>query len=211
MSALRSDRVVRVLTRVVSIGYTGLLVLGIIVLVGLPAVKLAAGDSPDWMLGLTVPVVSLESAATVQTRWGDAQLEVEDLRGALRLPVGILPWWLFMVLWGYVAVAMALVLGFLHQMRGIFQRARGGAPFDAANARRLHRMGLLALAFAALSGGAESLTALAVRGGVQSARLQVPLGLSVDGSVVFLGLVLLALAGIFRRGAELEAEQSLTV
>lgn len=211
MTASRPDRVVGVLTRLVSLGYLGLLMLALIVLVGLPVVKLTAGNGPDWMLGLTVPIVSLDGDATVQTRWGDAVLQMEDMRGALRLPVGILPWWLFIVLWVYVAGAMALVLGFLHQMRGILQRVRGGTPFEVANARRLHRMGLLALAFAALRGGAETLTAFTVRDGIISERLQVPLGLSVDGSLVLLGLVLLALAAIFRRGTALETEQSLTV
>jgi hypothetical protein len=72
-------------------------------------------------------------------------------------------------------------------------------------------MGLLALGFAAIRGGSETLTALVVRGGVASEQLAVPIGLSANGSTVFLGLVLLALAAVFRRGAELEAEQSLTV
>jgi len=211
MREYRPDRVVRLLTGLVSVAFFGLLVLGVVLLIGLPTVKLAAGDDPDWEIGLTVPVAPLDSGATVLTRWGDARLEVEDMRGSLRLPVGALPWWLFAVIWTYVAAAGALMLMFLHHLRRIFQRVRGGAPFDATNALRLRWLGLLALALALLKGVSESITSLAVRGGVISDRVEVPLGLSVDGSLVFFGLVLLALAEIFRRGAELEEEQSLTV
>lgn len=211
MRAYRPDRVVRMLTGLVSIAYFGLLILAVVVLIGLPIVKLAAGDGPDWEIGLTVPVVSLDGDATVRTGWGNARLQVEDMRGSFRLPIGILPWWLFAVVWTYVAAAMALTLVFLHHLRRIFQRVRGGAPFDATNALRLRWLGVLVLALAVLRGVAESVTAFAVRSGVTSERVEVPLGLSIDALVILIGLVLLALAEIFRRGAELEEEQTLTV
>lgn len=211
MRRYRPDRVVRVLTGLVSIAYFGLSVLAVVVLTGLPIVKLAAGDDPEWVIGLTVPVASLDADATVLTRWGDARLEAEDMRGSLRLPVGTLPWWLFAVLWTYLAAATALTLLFLHHLRRTFLRVRNGAPFDAMNALRLRWLGLITVALALLTGVAEFVTSWAVRGGLISERVEVPLGLSVDASLVFFGLVLLALAEIFRRGAELEAEQSLTV
>jgi hypothetical protein len=207
----RPDRVVRVLTAVVSIAYFGLSVLAVVLLIGLPAVKLLAGDSPEWVIGLAVPVVTRDAGATVLTRWGDARLEVEDMRGSLKLPVSILPWWLFAVLWAYVAAAVALTLMFVHHLRRIFQRVRGGAPFDATNALRLRWLGLLLLALTVLNGVSGSVTALAVRGGLATGHVEVPLGLSIDGRAVLFGLLLLALAEIFRRGAELEEEQSLTV
>lgn len=211
MRAYRPDRVVSVLTALASIAYYGLLGLAVVVLIGLPTAKLAAGDDPGWMIGLTVPVVSLEPDVPVLTRWGEARLEVEDLHGSVRLPVGALPWRLFAVLWVYVAGGAALGLLFLHHLRRLFQRVRGGAPFHAANARRLRWLGLLAIALAVLNSVSEWVVAQAVRGGVVSERVEVPLGLTVDGSAVLFGLVLLALAEIFRRGAALEEEQSLTV
>ena len=133
------------------------------------------------------------------------------MRGSLRLPVTILPWWLFAVIWTYVAAAVAVSLMFLHHLRRILQRVRAGEPFDATNAPRLRWLGLRALAFAVVTGVAEFVTSLAVRSGLISERVAVPLGFSLDGSVVFFGIVLLSLAEIFRRGAELEDEQSLTV
>lgn len=211
MRAYRPDRVVRVLTAIVSIAYFGLSVLAAVLLIGLPAVKLLAGDSPEWVIGLAVPAVTLDSDATVLTRWGNARLEVENVRGSLKLPVSIIPWWLFAMLWVYVAAAIALTLTFLHHLRRIFQRVRGGVPFDAANALRLRWLGLLLLAIAVLNGVAESVAALAVRGSLIAEGVKVPLGISVDGWVLLFALLLLALAEIFRRGAELEEEQSLTV
>lgn len=211
MQAYRPNRVVGVLGAIVSFAYFGLLGLGIVATIGLPVVKLMAGDDPHWTFGLTVPIASLESDATVLTRWGDARLEVEDVRGSLKLPVSMLPWWLFAVLWTYTATAIALALLFLHHLRRLFQHVRGGAPFEATNARRLRRLGFIALALALLNGLAEFVTSLAVRDGLISERMKVPHGLSLDPSLVLFGLVLLALAEIFRRGADLEEDQSLTV
>lgn len=210
-ASYRPGRVVRVLTGFASVAYFGLLVLAVVVLLGLPTVKLVAGHDPAWEIGLTVPVASLDRDATVDTRWGDARLQVEDLRGSLRLPLGTLPWWVFAVLWIYGAAAIALMLMFLHHLRRIFQRVQGGEPFDATNALRLRWLGLLVLALAVLKAVSELVASLLVSGGVIGERLEGPLGLSVDGSLVFFGLVLLALGEIFRRGAELEEEQSLTV
>ena len=211
MQAYRPDRVTRLLTGLVSIACFGLLVLGVIVVIGLPVVKLVAGEDSDWTIGLPVPVVLVDSDATVLTQWGNARLEAEALRGTVRLPVSILPWWLFAVLWTYVTAAIGLTLLFLNHLRRIFQRVRSGAPFDVANVLRLRWLGLIALGLAMLNGVSELVTTLAVRDGVSSERLAVAPGVAVNGWLVFFGLVLLALAEIFRRGAVLEEEQSLIV
>jgi hypothetical protein len=211
MREYRPDRVVRVLTGVASIAYFGLLVVATVAMIGLPAVKLLDRESRDWTIGLPVQVVSLDSDATVITRWGDARLEVEDMRGSLKLPVAMLPWWLFVILWVYLATAMALMLMFLHHLRRIFQRVQGGAPFDATNALRLRWLGILLVAVTVLSGASASVTAMAVRGGLITEDVEVPLVFSVNGGAVLFGLLLLALAEIFRRGAELEDEQAMTV
>ncbi|HSJ24890.1 MAG TPA: DUF2975 domain-containing protein [Longimicrobiales bacterium] len=211
MPVHRSGQIVRGLARLVSFAYYTVLVLAAILLIGLPLAKLAAADNPDWVIGLTVPTTLSDSETTVLTRWGDGRLEVEDVRASLRLPVATLPWWLFGMLWLYVAVMAALMLSFLHHLCRIFQRVREGAPFEATNAHRLRLLGLIALAFALLEGVAAFVTSMAVRGSVIGDAIRVTTGLPIDGSVLFFGLVLLALAEVFRRGAELEEEQALTV
>jgi hypothetical protein len=55
-------------------------------------------------------------------------------------------------------------------------------------------------------------TAIVVRRGLPAgSSLTVPTGFHTDLTLVFVALVLMALAEVFRRGAELEHEQSLVV
>jgi hypothetical protein len=70
---------------------------------------------------------------------------------------------------------------------------------------------LLCVAVALFNGVAEFVTSLAVRNGLVSGDLVVTTGLRVNMLVVFVALVLVALAEIFRRGAEHEHEQSLVI
>ncbi|MEX2608433.1 MAG: DUF2975 domain-containing protein [Gemmatimonadota bacterium] len=199
------------LTRLTTIAFFWLAFVGAILVIGLPAVKLLAGDDPDWVIGLTVPAELVDVDGAVLTRWGEARLEVEDVQGSLRLPISILPWGLFVLLWAYITLLGALMLLFLHNLRRLFQRVRDGTPFDTANARRLRRLGVIALALALLNGVIETVTSLAVRPALVSSTFSIPTGLSLDLSMVFFGLVLLALAEIFRRGTELEDEQALVI
>lgn len=211
MPAYRPDRAVRVLTTIVSIAYFWLWAGIVLVLVATPALKFFASDHPEWEWGLQVPATLSASDATVLTRWGTGRLEVEDVRGTLRLPIAMLPWWLFATLWTHTAVMGALMLLFLHHLRRICQRARDGAPFDAGNASRLRWLGWLLIAFVLIDGVAGFVTALAVRRGLASASIGVPSGVQIDGHLIIVALVLVALGEIFRRGAELEVEQSLVV
>ena len=211
MQPYRPDRVVGMLARLVSIVYVALLGAGAVVLIGTPALKLFASDVPEWEWGLEVPATLSNSGATVSTSWGSAQLEVEDVRAQLRLPIGVMPWWLFALLWTHAAAAGALLLLFLHQLRGILRRARDGDPFDASNAVRLRRLGWLLIAYAVVNGIAESITSVAVSRGLASDSIAVPTGLSIDLRLVFVALVIVSLGEIFRRGAALETEQSLVV
>ncbi|REJ74479.1 MAG: DUF2975 domain-containing protein [Acidobacteria bacterium] len=209
MRTFRSAGVIDLLARLASFVYYVLLGLALAVLLGLPLLKLLAGDDPAWSIGLDVPVFGLQSDATVLTRWSDAPLLVEDLRGSLRLPLAAMPWWLFGLLYVYISGSTSLMLLFAHHLRRFFQRVQVARPLEATNARRLRWMGLLLLALTLLRGVAETIAALTLRGDLISDQLQVPLVFSLNGSLLFFGLVLIALAEVFRRGAELEQERSL--
>ena len=211
MHVTRPDGVVRFLTLLVSIAYVGAWAGAVVVLAGAPLVKLLAGGDPDWEWGLPVPVAMADADAAVLTAWGTARLEVEDVRGVLRLPIATMPWWLFGVLWTHTAVAFALMVALLHHLRRIFQRVRDGAPFDAQNAIRLRWVGLLLIALSLLNGVAELVTSMVVRQGLAGGSVAVAGGLRIEAPFLLVALVLLALAEIFRRGAELEHEQSLVV
>jgi hypothetical protein len=211
MHTFRSDRVVRVLTTVVSIAYFGLWGVAAVALLAAPAVKLLAAGHPEWVWGLKVPATVLDSEATVRTSWGAAHLVVGDVRGSLHVPIAMLPWWLVTLLWTHLAIMFGLMLASLYQLRRIFQRVRDGVPFDAHNALRMRRLGVMMLALASYNAVAEFVTSRFVRDALVSRSIAMADGPRVDFAFVFVALVVVALAEIFRRGAELEREQSLVI
>jgi hypothetical protein len=211
MQAYRPDRVVKALTALVSIAYWVTCVGAVIALVGVPVAKLLAGGHPEWEFALKVPATARDAETIVPTSWGDARLVVEHARADLQLPIAMLPWWLVAVLWAHAAVALGLLVLSLHHLRRIFQRVRDGAPFDADNALRMRWLGMLLLALALFGGVSQFVTGLALRGSVASPCIAVARGLRIDTPLVFVALALVALAEIFRRGAELETEQSLVI
>jgi hypothetical protein len=96
-------------------------------------------------------------------------------------------------------------------LRRIFQRVRDGEPFDAQNALRMRWLGLLFLGLTLFNSLAELVTSLAVRRGVVSSTIRVAGSPHLDLGNIFIALVVVALAEVFRRGAELEREQSLVI
>jgi hypothetical protein len=195
---------------VASFTYFGLWILATCLLIALPLMRMAG--AADMYYGLNLPVTAPALQAKVQTVWGPAPLVVEDVRGKLKLPIAALPWSFVALLWGYTALVAALGLVFFHNLRRIFQRVRDGAAFDVQNVVRLRTLGALLLAIAVVNGMAELATSMAVRRGLApESSLAVPTGFHADLTLVPVALVLIALAEVFRRGAELEHEQSLVV
>ena len=212
MWTLRPDRVVRLLTGIASVAYFGCWVGAPLVLIGLPAAKLFGGADTNIHSSLELPVTVQNLEPTVQTAWGPAPLKLDEVRAALKLPIPMLPWPVLAVLWSYAAAAFALMLVFLNNLRRIFQRVRDGAPFDAHNAMRLRTLSLVLIALAVLNAVAEVATSMAVRSGLAAgSSVAVPEGLHIKMPLLLPALVLMALAEVFRHGAELEDEQSLVV
>lgn len=212
MRQLRPDRVVRILTAIASLAYFVLLVVAPILLIAIPAARMLGEAGTNFHYGLELPVTAPNLEATIQTVWGPAPLKVGNMRAELRLPLSLLPWPLVAVLWAYAAAGCGLMLLFLHHLRRIFQRVRDGAAFDTQNALRMRALSVLLLALTLLNAVAEVATSIAVRRGLTTgSSLAVPPGLHIDLRLVFVALILLALAEVFRRGAELEDEQSLVI
>jgi len=212
MRSARPDRVVRTLTALASFAYFGLWAGAVLVLIGLPVAKAFGGTGADFYYSLELPVTAPTLQTMVQTVWGPAPLMLDEVRGELKLPISTVPWSFLALLWSYAAVGGALMLLFLHNLRRIFERVRDGAAFDAQNVARLRTLGMLLLAIAGLKAVAELATSIAVRRGLAAgSSLTVPTGFHIDFTLVFVALVLMALAEVFRRGAELEHEQSLVV
>lgn len=210
MPRVRPDGLVKLLTALTSLAYFGLCVVGTLVLIGLPAAKAFGGA--DFHYGLELPVTAPFLEPAVQTALGIAPVNLGIVRAELQLPIPMLPWSLVAVLWVYTAASIVLILLFLHNLRRIFQRVRDGAAFDTQNAIRLRALSVALLALAVLQAVAEVATSIAVRSGLAAgSSIAVPRGFHVDTTLILVALVLMALAEVFRRGAELEEEQSLVI
>lgn len=202
MRISRPDRVVRTLTALASFAYFFMWAGVVLVLIALPMLKAFGGGGPGFYYGLELPVTAPTVQTTVQTVWGPAPLMLDEVRGKLKLPISTMPWSFLTLLWSYAAVGGALLLLFLHNLRRIFQRVRDGAAFDAQNVVRLRTLGTLLLAMAGLRAVAELATSIAVRRGLAAgSSITVPTGFHIDGTLVLVALVVMALAEVFRRGA----------
>ena len=212
MKIPRPDRVVRTLTALASFAYFAMWCGAAVILTALPLIKVWGGTGGGFSYSLPLPVNVPSVQTMVETVSGPAPLMLDEVRGKLELPISSMPWPLLALLWAYTAAAGALVLLFLNNLRRIFQRVRDEAAFDLENVVRLRRLGALLLAIAGLNAVAQIATTIAVRRGLSAdSTLSIPSGFHVDLSLVPVALVLVVLAEIFRRGAELEQEQSLVV
>jgi hypothetical protein len=212
MQAYKADRVVGVLTWAVSFTYYVFWVGALIVLIGLPAAALLGADPME--MAASVPVTVPQVDATLVSAWDPAvgALELDEVTAVLKLPYPLLPTWLRVVTWAGNALAVGLILLFLHHLRRLFRRVRAGSPFEPENARHLLWMGMLLLGYHLF----ESVfffwvAAVVTRTLEPGSSLELGASLHIDAVVVFIALVLIALAEIFRRGAALEDEQSLVV
>jgi len=109
---------------------------------------------------------------------------------------------------------LALFTFVLGRLRAIFHSLRDGSPFIPANARRLRSVGLAVLwievldfvvTVAGINPLLEQLRPAAQGGAVLHVEA------SLDWTVVFLGLAVLVIAEVFRRGTQMQDEQALTV
>jgi hypothetical protein len=207
----RPDRVVRILTMLVSVMYHLAGVALVLVILVLPGARALAGDSDRFTITFTVPVITSNTVPLAQTPWGPADVELKNTEATMRLPVGRAPWWLVAAMTIGVGVGLGMTMYFLYHLRRIFQRVRDGAPFDAENAWRLRRMGLILVAYAAFWGVFYASMVSWVGGWLRGTDLAVSHGMRFDLKLIVFALILMALAEIFRRGGELEAEQSLVV
>jgi len=210
---MKSDRVIRTLTALASFGYYFMWAGAAVVLIGLPLIRLFGEPLGGFYFGLEVPLTSAPFSTRADMLWGWAPLTVDAIRTKLELPISEMPWPLLALLWSYTAAFGALVLLVLQNLRRLFQRVRDGAAFDAQNVVRLRRLGALLLAIAGLNAAAGLATSIVVRRGLAAvgSSLTVPSGIHIDMALVPVALVLMVLAEVFRRGTDLEHEQSLVV
>ncbi len=136
--------------------------------------------------------------------------QIENVRGSLKFspPPGaslVAP-----VLLG-LAIMLALVLFVLGQLRAVFRTLRDGRPFVPANAARIRWIafaviaGELARAAVVYSANSYAMTHFSANGLRFDARPD------LNVFTIVHGLIILAIAEVFRTGTRLDEDQSLTI
>jgi hypothetical protein len=170
-------------------------------------------------LGLAVCVLFV---LVVNTRTGNMELgvpvsfdlnlqahQITDARGTLVMPIqrGRFLYASFAVLIGLLTLALWI----LSQLRAVFRSLGEGRPFVPANVRRIRLIGVgviagqLAWAEATFAGNYYSMSHFVAVGLTFAARP------SINPIAIIHGLVILAIAEVFKEGTRLEEDQSLTV
>jgi len=111
----------------------------------------------------------------------------------------------------FLIVTLALVMWVVRQMRDVFWTLRDGTPFVAANAARISRIGW-AVIIGELVGPVVNYEAsryAMTNFAAEGLRFHTLLDLRLLG--IIYGLIILVIAEVFRAGARLDEEQSLTV
>lgn len=209
MTTYRADPVVRLLTVLVSVFYRVAWGFGVLLIVAVCALELFAGTETRQILSIGVPTTVDLDDVNIGTAWGGSlSLKMDEAEGSLRVPIASAPLWFRLTAYLGLAVIYVLFLRFLFHLRELFRRVRAGAPFDERNATTLHWLGLLLILIDTLgSAYSYGLSQLVLRA-MSTPSIPVTSSFSMSGTAIVVGLVLLALAEIFRRGAVLEEEQA---
>ncbi len=179
-------------------------------------VQLDAHGAPSVEVGahvmMSIPVsfsVDPQAHAVTAPSLGIDAAELSDVRAALKFPP---PRGVFVIGNGVMLVAMlALGLWALGQLRAVLRTLRDGQPFAPANALRIRRIAWLVIV------GELVRSALVFFENRYAATHFVSEGLhfsarpTVDVFAIVDGLIILVIAEVFRIGARLDEDQSLTV
>lgn len=106
---------------------------------------------------------------------------------------------------------LAIGLLVLYQLRKIFATLAGETPFTGENVRRIRIIGIAVVTGSLLSTIVHFMIGLYISNIVHLPGLELYANFKVDISGIFLGVVVIILAEVFRYGASLQEEQDLTV
>ncbi len=133
------------------------------------------------------------------------------VRGFGDLRVNTTSWRLYAVFMSGLLATFVITFLVTWKIRSMVKSALAGRAFARENARRLRFVGLVVLAYSGLWPVVNYLIAKATlaQAVIEGIPLTPALRFSVDP--VLVGLLVLILAAVFRHGADLEDEQSLTI
>jgi hypothetical protein len=149
------------------------------------------------------------SAYTIQAGELAERAEVVRATGVLRLenPDAALALGLF----SFVLIALTVALVVIFQFRKIFSTLAAGEPFVGDNVRRIRIIAGIMIGAEIVRVLALFLVSLFLRSHLVTEGITVRTAMDFRPGVIFAGLAFLVLGEVFRVGAELREEQSLTV
>jgi serine phosphatase RsbU (regulator of sigma subunit) len=108
--------------------------------------------------------------------------------------------------WGYGIISMGVVLFILNRLRAIFSSLRGDNPFVSLNASRIRMIGVVLILGELANTWFGAWYAERVTREISVAGLTLNANWSMNGWVIFSGLILLTLAEVFRLGADMKGD-----
>jgi len=118
---------------------------------------------------------------------------------------------LILLTMGAIFAGVLVVLYGVWTLRGMLDRVLAGKPFDPANVRALHVLAAVVVLGAVGMQAMQFIAARHVLAVVDVQGISLSPSINRDFTPLLVALMLEVLAAIFRHGAELEAEQSLTI
>jgi hypothetical protein len=176
-------------------------------------VQIGTNGEPNFVAGsqaqMVLPVAFELDAGAAQVTAGNDHNSgaIEQANGLLRLATPDRPW----IAMAAAAAVLALVLWILAELAALCRSVRDGQPFAPGNVRRIRRLAL-AIALGEVSRAAIVYSAHAyVAAHFTADHLRFTASPHVDALAIVSALILLVLAEVFRTGARLDEDQSLTV
>jgi hypothetical protein len=140
---------------------------------------------------------------------GVQRAELIDTHGSLRFsaPTGSFR----LVNTAFLAVLLILALWGLQQLHAVFSTLRQGQPFVRANASRLRLVAFTVIAGELLGASMVAYNQFYAKAHFTATGLLFDWSFNIDGFVVVLGLIILAIAEVFAAGSRLDEDQALTI
>jgi hypothetical protein len=112
---------------------------------------------------------------------------------------------------GVMAVGLAVVIVIMSQLRKIFASLAQGTPFTPENVKRIKSIGYVVITGVFLKALVGLAAGLIIKTSLAVPAIQFGFNFSGLSGGVFLGLVILVLGEVFRKGSELQEDRDLTV
>ena len=161
-------------------------------------------------LTLSLPVaLELRGAAHGVNSSVPTEAQIEKVRGNLKFPVRKGAFFSFSVF--LVMLGFAFVLCVLSQLRCVFRALSAGTPFAGDNARRIRWVGFAVIAGELAQTGIVYFWSSYLSRHFTANGLDFVAVADFNVSALLTGLVILVISEVFREGARLQEEQSLTI